>query len=258
MTGFPALSALVGTEVTGFLLVFARLGAALMLLPGFGELYVPSRIRLLLALAVTAALAPVLLPHLGPVPDATGPLLAMVAGETVSGLVLGAFFRILLVAVHLGGAVMATQSGLAAAAFFDPHDGAQGSIGAAFMTLAGLAVLFATDAHHALLLALADSYAALPAGAVGLALDRIDLLVVQLGTATAAGLRIAAPVVVLSLLLAALFGVLGRLVPALQALFLLAPVQLLLSLLVVMGGLAAGLATFLELVGGAVRRLAGG
>ena len=31
-------------------LIFARLGSAMMLLPGFGELYVPQRFRLLLAL----------------------------------------------------------------------------------------------------------------------------------------------------------------------------------------------------------------
>ena len=40
-------------------LIFARIGAVLLLLPGVGESYVPPRIRLSFALVVTLALWPV-------------------------------------------------------------------------------------------------------------------------------------------------------------------------------------------------------
>ena len=39
---------------TAFLLTFARAGAMVMLLPGVGELSVPSRVRLTIALVLTA------------------------------------------------------------------------------------------------------------------------------------------------------------------------------------------------------------
>ncbi len=50
----PALSGIVLT----YLLVFARVGAMVMLLPAIGQMGVPSRVRLLLALAISIALTP--------------------------------------------------------------------------------------------------------------------------------------------------------------------------------------------------------
>ena len=41
-----------------FMLVFARIGTMVMLLPGFGEMSVPRRVRLILALVLTAVLLP--------------------------------------------------------------------------------------------------------------------------------------------------------------------------------------------------------
>ena len=40
-------------------LIFARVGAILMMLPGFGESYVPPRVRLSLALVLSLALWPI-------------------------------------------------------------------------------------------------------------------------------------------------------------------------------------------------------
>src|SRR4029450_11231037 len=53
-----------------FLLVFARVGGALMLLPGFGDLRVATRLRLLFALAPPALVLPGTAPHLAQQPPA--------------------------------------------------------------------------------------------------------------------------------------------------------------------------------------------
>ena len=47
----PALAA-------AFMLVFARIGAMVMLLPGFGEMTVPVRVRLAIALILTLIMVP--------------------------------------------------------------------------------------------------------------------------------------------------------------------------------------------------------
>ena len=57
----PALALpaeLLAGEVAGVFLVFARVGAALMIVPGFGEHYVLPRLRLALALLLSLILAP--------------------------------------------------------------------------------------------------------------------------------------------------------------------------------------------------------
>lgn len=238
---------LVEPELLRVLLVFARIGAALMVVPGFGEVYVLPRLRLLLALVLSALLAPVLAPPLPPAGLATGALLGLVVSEIVVGLLIGAVTRVAMVALHLGGSIVASQSGLASAVFFDPHDGSQGSIGSNFLAVVGITLLFAADAHHAVLRALADSYGLFAVGAPLIPGDAADLLSRLLGEATAVGLRIAAPVVLVGLALSVALGALNRMVPAFQMLFVATPAQLLLSLGALMLSLAACLHAFLRL-----------
>jgi flagellar biosynthetic protein FliR len=252
------LTALLTAEVLRAFLVFARIGTALMVVPGFGEIYVFARFRLLLALASTLALAPVLAPHLPPLPSASDPQLMLLAGgEVIRGLAIGIVTRVTMVAVGLAGTLIATQSGLASAVFFDPNEATQASIGGTFMSVAALTLLFATDAHHDVLQALVQSYAALPMGQPLPLGDSAQLLTQGLGAATRTGLQIAAPVIVASLLLSAVLGALGRLVPSLQVLFVATPVQLTIALGVAMMSLAAGLHAFLRLYAGSVQVFAG-
>ena len=55
--------------VFAFMLVFARIGAAMMLLPGFGEAFVSPRVRLGMALVVSFAMAPMVVGGLPPLPE---------------------------------------------------------------------------------------------------------------------------------------------------------------------------------------------
>ena len=80
------LAELLTTELFVFLLLFLRIGTALMVLPGFGERYVPTFIRLPIALGVTLALAPVLAPSIPPMPDSPFALLLLIGGEIGIGI----------------------------------------------------------------------------------------------------------------------------------------------------------------------------
>ena len=66
----------------------------MMLLPGFGEVYVPQRYRLLLALIMAGLLTPVLAPMLPPCRRARPQLVVMVGGEVVIGVFIGTLARI--------------------------------------------------------------------------------------------------------------------------------------------------------------------
>lgn len=249
---------LIEPELLRVMLVFARIGAALMVVPGFGEVYVLPRLRLLLALMLSALLAPVIEPALPPAGLATGELLGLVIVEIGTGLLIGATTRMAMAALHLGGSIIAAQSGLASATFFDPHDGSQGSIGSNFLAVVALALLFAADAHHALLRALVDSYGLFVPGTVPLPADGAELLSRLLGEATAVALRIAAPVMLVGLGVSVALGALNRMVPAFQLLFVATPAQLLLSLGALMVSLAAGLHLFLRLFDRSLAMVSGG
>lgn len=231
------------------LLVFARLGAALLLLPAFGESYVHPRLRLWLGLFTSALVATALGGRFPGPPGDPAAFVLLVGGEVVVGLAIGAVLRLALAALHVAGSIVALQSGLAAAAFFDPSEATQGTVPGALLATAFLVTLVASDGHHLLLERVLAGYESLPAGRFP---DPGDLLALaaELGNAAlAVGLAIAAPVLLASFLANLALGVLARLVPALQVLFVALPVQLLLALsgmaLSLGGGVALAL-RFLE------------
>jgi flagellar biosynthesis protein FliR len=113
----PALSGLVLT----YLLVFARVGAMIMLLPGLGTMGVPPRIRLVLALAVAYALTPVVQAHYPAVaPQNLIGLGILILQEITAGVLVGAMAAIIMSSLQVGGFLIASQIGLAYSQSFDP------------------------------------------------------------------------------------------------------------------------------------------
>jgi flagellar biosynthetic protein FliR len=156
------LSNYLSLEVWRTMLVFVRIGAAFMLLPGFGEPSVPVRIRLLTGVAVAFACAQAAPGMPSAVPGAWN-MAFMVAAEATAGALFGMIARTVISGVLIAGSVIGQNIGMANvfAIGFGPDQSA--SLGAAIY--AGLlAILFVTDGHHAVLRAIVASYRVLPAG----------------------------------------------------------------------------------------------
>ena len=235
-------------EVALVALVFARIGGAVMLLPLFGESYVLARARLTLALALSLLLAPIVAPLMAPVGSIDGSYGFRIVVEVVHGLFIGALVRLAVAALSIAGTMVAMQMGLAAANFFNPGEAQQGSVSSNLFTMTGFAALLAVDGHHALLQGLAASYLTLPAGelqAAGMAeaFSRASADAVTLGT------RMAMPITAAAIVLQVLLGIMNRLVPSLQVIFVALPAQILLGL-GILGLSVAGVAhLFLAFVG---------
>src|SRR5690349_15441414 len=118
----PALSGIILT----YLLVFSRVGAMMMLLPGVGTMGVPARVRLVLALAVSFALTPTvqnLYPAAGP---QTSIALAILIGQEITaGVLVGAMAAVIMSALQVAGFLIASQIGLAYAQTLDPTQNTQ-------------------------------------------------------------------------------------------------------------------------------------
>ena len=147
----PALAA-------AFMLVFARIGAMVMLLPGLGEANIPVRIKLAIALLLTLIILPLHRAAYQIDMQSLSPLLVLMIHEIVIGIVLGATARVTLAALQVAGAVIAQQMGLGFVTSVDPTQGQQGLLIGNFLTLLGVTLLFATDSHHLVIAALNDSY----------------------------------------------------------------------------------------------------
>lgn len=229
---------------TTFMLVFARVGVLVMLLPGTGERLVPPRLRLSLALFLTLAIFPIARTLL---PPANGPAetVTILIGEVVVGLVLGLATRIVVGALQTAGAIVAQQLGLSFAMTIDPTQGGgqEAAIGN-FLTLLGIALVFAADVHHLAIVAIRDSYALLPPIGVP---DAGDALRLALGAATRSfglAVRISAPFIAFALLFNLGLGILSRLMPQMQVFFLALPMTILVGVLVMLASLGVMMGLF--------------
>ncbi len=234
------LQQLLPAEVFAFLLVFARAGAALMLLPGFGEVFVVARVRLAIALLFSLALTPVVAPGLPAAPATPFGLVFLLAAETAIGLFVGGAARLILTSLHVAGSVIAFQTGLGTAQFFDPAQGTQSVLVATLLTLFGLTLIFATDLHLLALRAAADSYVLFPAGAAPSLAGFAEIATDLVAGSFLLGVQIAAPFIVYGLVFYIGLGLLSRLMPQLQVFFIAMPAQILIGMALIGIMLGAG------------------
>ncbi len=221
-------------QLYAFLLIFCRTGAGLMVMPGFGEAYVLARARLLLALALALLLTPVIGPHLPPMPAEPSMLVALIAGEILIGLLLGGLARIMLSAAHVAGTIIATQSSLASAMMLDLSHSGQATPITNLLTFVSVILLFVMDMHHLMLRALTDSYSLFTPGVFPSAQDFTEYASSAVSHAFAIAAQLAAPNMVVGIILNLAGGVLARLMPSLQIFFLMMVPQILGSFFVLM------------------------
>ena len=233
-------------DVFSVLLVFVRLGAALMVVPGFAEIYVARRVRLTLAAALTLVLVPLVSPGLPPLPSTPVEMLFIIGGELIVGLFLGIAARLTLSALHVAGTVIAFQSSLAYAMVVDPTQGSQGALVASLLTLLGVVLIFVSDLHYLVLGALVDSYVLFTPGALPPAGSFAELAVDFVARSFAIGVQIAAPFIVYGIIFYVGLGLIARLMPQMQVFFIVMPLQIMAAFFVLSVTLTGGLLWFLD------------
>ena len=247
----PALAA-------AFLLMFARIGTMVMLLPGLGELSIPARVRLTVALVLTLVLMPLHREAFTLDLRAFGPVIILLGQELVIGAVLGLAARLTISALQTAGAVIAQQLGLGFITAIDPTQNQQGAIVGNFLTVLGLTLIFATDLHHHVIAALHDSYGLFQPGAVPLAGDMATLILRSTAAAFRIGVQLAGPFLVFGLLFNLALGVLSRLMPQMQVFFVGIPLSILVGFVILLLVVGAMMSTFLGYLEGVLRELAPG
>jgi flagellar biosynthesis protein FliR len=240
------LAQLLPANIFAALLVFSRVGSALMLLPGFGDLYVPQRWRLLLGGGLSLLVAAAIAPDLPPLPAQPVQLIALLFSEIVIGLFLGTIARMLLAALETAGGIVSMQLGLSSAQVFNPAMQQQSVITGTLMVTLGVLLIFLTDTHHLLLRAVVDSYALFAPGRLPPVEDLSAAVTRIVAVSFKLGLELAAPFVVGGTLFFAAMGLLARLMPQFQVFFVVVPLQIALGLALFGLTLAAVMHWFLE------------
>lgn len=205
LEGWLALLAYPMARILGFL------GAA----PVFGNNAVPRRIKLMVGLAVTLGLMPVVPSVPQAALDSWSGLLLIVQ-QTLIGIAMGLVLRVVFAALDLMGEIISLQMGLSFATFFDPLAGGQTAVVGEFLTLLATLVLLSLNGHLLMLDALARSFEWLPVSAT-LPHRGGWMILVRFGASIfASGLLMALPVVTALLITNIALGVLTRAAPQLN------------------------------------------
>lgn len=228
------LSDLLVSEIFAFLLVFCRLGSAVMLLPGFGELYVPARIRLLFALAFSFLIAPVI-GQLPPIPATVPGLFLLLMSEIIVGLFIGGISRILISAVNMAGTIISLQANLASLLTVDVTQIAgQAQVLSNFLGISALVLLFASDMHHLMLEGIVDSYTLFLPGQMPNMGDFANHASQTLNSAFVMAMKMSGPFIVIGVILYLGMGIIARLIPNIQVFFVLTAPQILMNFFLLM------------------------
>jgi flagellar biosynthetic protein FliR len=222
-------------------LVFARVGAMVMLMPGIGDNSVPPRIRLSFALLMALILTPLVQTSVGPVPATVGGLAGQVIHEILIGLMIGAVLRLFFTALSTAGEIVSMQTTLSFAQSTNPSMGQSSTAVATFLSMLGLTLIMATDLHHLFIGAIVKSYDIFPFSRAVPVEDAATLALRTVADSFSLGVQLAAPVIVFSLVFNLAVGLVGRVMPAFQIFFVASPLSVILGLSLLalsLGGIA--------------------
>lgn len=215
-----------------FILMFARLGTIMMLMPAVGEKSIPPRIRLTTALLICLVLYPSSSVYFGKLPDELFAIAAILAHELLVGFAIGLCLRMLMATLQIAGTVIAFQMSLSMANSMDPSQpGVQSAVVASFLSLIGITIIFTTNLHHLALVGLHDSYVLFSPSS---ALPVEDFAALALNTIVSTfkvGIQISGPFIVFGLVFYIGLGLLARLMPQLQIFFIAMPAAIAIGLI---------------------------
>lgn len=184
----------------------------LVFAPFFSNVAIPPRIKIGLLVAITVVLFPVYGSTLTRSLAAVN-WVGVVIGESVIGAALGLVVGIAFEGAQLAGQIVGVQIGFSLASVMDPQTQADSPVLSIFCETITLLIFLQLNVHHWLIRGLASSFAYMPAGSVVPSFIFTSFVWHTVGGLWLAGLQIAAPALVATLVSDVVLGFLGKASP---------------------------------------------
>lgn len=215
-----------------FLLVLARISAAVIAMPLFGARGVPSQTKIGLALLLALIVVPLQGPHLRPIPTNLIVFSSLIGSEVLIGIALGVAVSLIFHAMQMGASLVGVQMGFGIGAVIDPMTGGQVGTLDQFYQLLVTLVFFAVNGHLIVIQGLLHSFQVVPPGAADISLIAGDKVTPFFASLFVVAIRISLPVVGALLLTDIAMALVGRTVPQMNVLIVGFPVKIAVGLLV--------------------------
>jgi flagellar biosynthesis protein FliR len=226
---------------------FVRVGSCFMVAPAFGAIFIPARLRLVLAGAIALVIAPLV-----PSPAAIAPFspagVIVTIQQVIIGVAIGFSLQLLFDAVTLGGQLLANSMGLSFAFNMDPMHGTQTPVLGQLYSMLVMLTFLALDGHLKLIEVLVDGFRTLPVGTSGLGQDGVWSIVVWGSQLFSGALSVVLPGVTALLIVNIAFGIMSRAAPQFNLFAVGFPISLVFGLLIIVATLPATQATFIRLL----------
>lgn len=249
------LSDLLTLNVFHFLLVFARLSVVFLLMPGISAGYVPTRLRLTLAMLVTLLSLPLVQAYLPDQPDTPASLVKLIILEVLTGAFIGGIIQITMSALNIAGLKISQAVGLMNAFVDDPVSNTQSAILIGFLNIIVVVLIFSTGLHAFMLMAIVDSYSLLMPARPMMIGDMLSMMASVMNEAFIIGTRIASPFLVYALVFQVTMGIMARLSPQMNIFFVALPIQLMLGFVLLTIALPSMMLVFLNYFDGNMQSL---
>jgi flagellar biosynthetic protein FliR len=216
-------------QAAAFTWPLLRISAMFVSVPLFSIRVVPARVRLILSVALTFIIMP-LLPALPALEMFSYDGLLVSIQQVMIGLITGFVLQLVFAAVVFAGQAVALSMGLGFSTMVDPQNGQQVPVVAQFYTITTTLIFLTMDGHLLLIQMLMDSFTSLPIGADGIAKAGLWSIIAWSSRMFTGGLLLSMPLMISLLLVNISFGVAARAAPQLQIFSVGFPVTLMIGL----------------------------
>ena len=199
-------------------MVFVRAGAMLAIFPIFSAAAMPVRLRIAMAGFLAMLTLPgVALPE-GFFQSDLAQFIGIILKEVMYGLLLGFVCRLILFTVALAGHYIGGELGLQLGSLIAPGESTPSSTPSVMLQMMTVMLMFSLDIHFELLMGFQQSYNVLAIGTGGLSNELFDQVTLLCARTFTVALRIAAPLIAVSIVVNLLMMVLGRMIPEVNVL----------------------------------------
>ncbi|HEX5852985.1 MAG TPA: flagellar biosynthetic protein FliR [Solirubrobacteraceae bacterium] len=226
------LSKLAGNELTGFILVLARVTPLFFIAPLFSSQMIPVRVRGIVAVAISVGLTPIAMrgQHVPSEP-------LLLAGMVVEGMLVGLAFAftlaMLMAALESAGAMIDVIAGFSYGSLINPMNGESSAVIARFYSLVGTLIFLVIGGDAWTLRGLGRTFQLVPLTEAPRMASLVGGAEHVFSNVFTAALEIAAPVLVALLITDVAFGIVSRVVPQLNVFAVGFPTKVAVALLVV-------------------------
>ena len=212
------------TYIVGFILLFFRFAALFIAVPIFSHQNIPVNIKTAMAFFFTIVFYSSMPPLAIAINIPT--ILVAILGEFMFGLAIGIVLLLAYNVITFAGGLISFMMGFSMASAIDPQSGISMPIISQFLSLMGLMILLSMNLHHWMLLYIAESLKSVPLGGFLMSENLFHYIIHAASNMFLVGFMIAFPIIALSWLADAIFGMLMKTMPQFNLLVIGFPIKI--------------------------------